>query len=68
MTTYSSRLVHNDEKRHKCSICGSVRYESYLKKITSFDNTRVLKTRYGHETWACRNKNCQEKAKTFMPY
>jgi len=44
--------VHNGHcrrVRHKCSICGAVRLERFMKKLG-------WKTRYGHECWTCDDR------------
>jgi len=45
--------VHNGHCRrirHKCSLCGMVRLERFMKKLGD-------KTRYGNECWGCADKN-----------
>lgn len=49
-------------KRHKCSICGSVRYEKYLKKLNTF-------SRFRNRCWCCvDNPDCLQKSYWFISY
>ena len=65
----------NNLKRHKCSWCGSVRYETEMEKIRSNTNPDyIYKTRFGHECWQCKEcndpyaKELREKRKFFYIY
>lgn len=57
----------NKEKRHKCSICGSVRYESKMLVITDVDGCPIT-TRFGNLCWCCMRSQCIEEAKEFSSY
>ena len=60
--------VDNGHRRHKCSICGRVRFEKNMEKIYGWRGT-VRKTRFGNICWACAdNQNCHEEAIYFYPY
>ncbi len=54
MSTTSSRIVHSDEKRHKCHYCGRVRYESYMKKLTHLETNACSQFGNDEKCWACR--------------
>lgn len=57
------------DKRHKCSICGRVRYEKNMKMIIKPYNISYVKTRYGNYCWACvDNPDCQQRAGNFCVY
>lgn len=67
------KKVDNGHRRHKCSICGRVRFEKKMTNIArlhSIDNTPIIiKTRYGNECWFCvDNPDCQHKSKSFQSY
>jgi len=64
------KLKKEVEKRHKCSICGKVRFEKFMKKICySFNGDVVITTRYGNACWFCSDKkSCVEGAKNFFTY
>jgi hypothetical protein len=47
-------------KRHKCSACFKVRYEKYLIKAININNS-IKKTRFGHDMWVCKDKECKLK-------
>lgn len=56
------------DSRHKCSICGRVRNEKFVKEIESRPG-HVWQTRYGNTCWACvDNPDCQHKASFWSPY
>ena len=62
-----------NHRRHKCSICGQVRFEKFMEIITHeysySEKTYQLKTRYGNLCWVCVDyPDCQHKAKSFQPY
>jgi hypothetical protein len=64
---YSSN-VDNGHRRHKCSICGRVRFEKYLSKIESYSGHTAI-TRYGNMCWACvDNPDCRQKSSIFSSY
>ena len=64
--------VDNGHRRHKCSICGRVRFEKKMQIITHqySDNTPYeIETRFGHKCWVCvDNPDCRHKAKYFQVY
>lgn len=49
----SKKNVDNLQQRHKCSICGKVRFEKFMKKLDE-------KTRYGFECWSCADQQDEE--------
>jgi len=53
--------------RHKCSICGKIRYEKFMLNIC-YSNGTIVKTRYGYDCWCCRKKECMEKSEYFNSY
>jgi hypothetical protein len=55
------------DKRHKCSICGKVRFEKFMVQII-FNNGFIMETRYGHQCWCCNNQKCKESTRYFMVY
>lgn len=65
-----------NEKRHKCSACGKVRYESFMFKLTreflGYGGRGAITTRYGHELWFCEStfnsSFCKDKAKKHNIY
>lgn len=64
--------VDNGHRRHKCSICGKVRFEKKMKIITknfSSGQSYEVITRYGNKCWVCvDNPDCLHKAKNFRTY
>jgi len=40
---------HSQHNRHKCSICGKVRFEKFMKLLGDC-------TRYGNECWGCNDQ------------
>ena len=58
---------NGSDRRHKCSICGKVRYEKFMRPIC-YNDGRQLESRYGNECWCCNTINCKEKAKSFSIY
>ena len=49
-------------KRHKCSICGKVRFEKFLRKLRDI-------TRYGNQCWGCvDNPDCLHKGDSWRSY
>lgn len=56
------------DSRHKCSICGRVRYEKFMGKIVN-PCGEPLETRYGNHCWVCvDNPDCEQSAASFNPY
>jgi len=57
-------------ERHKCSICGRVRFSRFLHRIRPYSNSsRVLKTRYGHVCWCCSDSaDCKAKSMHYRSY
>lgn len=56
--------VHNGHCRHirhKCSFCGRVRFEMFMKP-TNFN------TRFGHQCWICADNSDSEHHLFFRPY
>lgn len=64
---FSKEQREGHDKRHKCSICGKVRYEKNMCPIC-YNDGRQLKSRYGNGCWCCNTVNCKEKAKRFNIY
>ena len=64
--------VNNGHRRHKCSICGRVRYEKYMNAIGYINGSGRLmevKTRFGNKCWVCvDNPDCLQKARYFKTY
>lgn len=65
--------VDSGHRRHKCSICGSVRFEKWMSKIRHYyyggGGFYVVKTRYGNDCWFCvDNPDCRRKSKYFRVY
>ena len=59
--------------RHKCSHCGRVRYEKFMKPLMrgyrrgQFDSH--VKTRYGNGVWYCWDRNqCKQKVESMNIY
>lgn len=63
-------IVDNGHKRHKCSICGRVRFKKFLTPIsTTWGKKHQVETRYGNGCWSCvDNPDCQQKAINFTIY
>ena len=64
--------VDNGHRRHKCSICGRVRFEKKMQIIIR-DNYNggfyEIVTRFGNKCWVCvDNPDCRHKAKYFQVY
>lgn len=56
--------VHNGHCRrirHKCSLCGRVRLERFMKPLNDV-------TRYGNRCWTCTDINDDEHNKLFRTY
>jgi len=63
-----SSSVDNGRRRHKCSICGRVRFSKYLQHIESYSGHTAI-TRYGNACWACvDNPDCRHKSKFSSVY
>lgn len=63
-----SSNVDNGHRRHKCSICGRVRFEKYVEKIESHSGRTAI-TRYGNTCWSCvDNPDCRHKARIYSSY
>jgi len=63
--------VDNGHSRHKCSICGRVRFEHFMEVICQLYNGQKypFKTRYGNQCWVCLdNLDCQDKKNDFYVY
>lgn len=46
------------EKRHKCTVCGKVRFEKFMTKINPYYG-RETQTRYRNTMWFCvDNTDC----------
>lgn len=56
MATRSKRIVYEDEKRHKCSRCGAVRYESKMRKLTRAEAPAQGQFGNDKKQWICKNK------------
>ena len=54
MVTTSDRIVYSDEKRHKCLKCGSVRYESFMRKPSCFETTACPQFGNDLKQWICK--------------
>lgn len=60
---------HSQQKRHKCSICKSVRFENKMTRILHSYSGTPKKTRYGHECWVCKDSlSCQKQVPDFYTY
>ena len=55
MAMESMRIIHSDEKRHKCHDCGSVRYESYMEKLDPYDTHTCWQWGNALKCWICRD-------------
>ena len=57
-------------ERHKCSICGRVRYAYLMFPIRhSLNSSIVIKTRYGHACWCCSDSaDCKAKSMHYRSY
>lgn len=53
MATHSSRIVHSDEKRHKCHFCSAVRYESFMRKLKHHETNAVSQFNNSSKCWSC---------------
>jgi len=60
MAMRSTRIVHSDEKRHKCHFCGAVRYESFMTKLERGQTNTCSQFNNNEKCWACR-KECWRK-------
>ena len=56
MATTSKKIVHSDEKRHKCHFCGAVRYESKMRKLDWRETKASGEFGNDMKCWACRGK------------
>lgn len=54
MAHYSEKLIHDDEKRHKCCKCGSVRYESFMRKPKWYERTACSQFGNARKQWICK--------------
>ncbi len=54
MAITSYRIIHSDEPRHKCHLCGAVRYKSFMRKLGRMENTAVSQFGNDLKCWACR--------------
>lgn len=54
MAHKSTRLVHYDEKRHKCLECGAVRYESFMRKAEWRETTACSQFGNDKKQWICK--------------
>jgi len=53
MAIRSSKIIHSDEKRHKCHFCGAVRYESKMFKLKRWETHAVNQFGNSEKCWAC---------------
>jgi len=53
--------VDYGHRRHKCSICGKVRFEIFMASLNQ-------KTRYGKECWKCVDNPDSEHSEFFRSY
>ncbi len=44
-----------EEKRHKCTSCGRVRYERFMFTPLRYGGKEPYMTRYGQIVWCCKN-------------
>ena len=57
----------NNLPRHKCSVCGKVKYEKYMARTKRH-------TRYQHDMWVCKTSgkyweaDCLKKIDIVRPY
>ena len=59
------KKIENNYIRHKCSGCGRVRFEKFMKKYNAFHQTN-LKTRFGNIMWVCdNNSECQQQVNKY---
>ena len=57
MATESYRIIHEDEKRHKCFKCGAVRYEGFMRRVSRIESTACSQFGNDLKQWKCR-RNC----------
>lgn len=56
---------HSQQRRHKCSICGRVRFESKMRQI-EYESGMPMRTRFGNQCWVCvDNPECLHKERYF---
>ena len=55
MAMISEKIIHSDEKRHKCHFCGAVRYESKMRKLGHLETTALAQFGNDEKCWACKN-------------
>ena len=53
---HSLRIIHADEKRHKCHFCGAVRYESFMEKLEPWEAQAVSQFGNDQKCWKCRGE------------
>ena len=59
------------DRRHKCSICGKVRFEKFMRviELNHRYGSYEVKTRYGNYCWYCvDNPDCEHKSLSFSSY
>lgn len=55
MVIKSERIIHSDEKRHKCHFCGAVKYESKMRKLKREETRISYHWANDEKCWACKN-------------
>ena len=61
---HSLRIIHADEKRHKCHFCGAVRYESKMRRLEHHETEACSQWGNNMKCWECRDKwKCESKRK-----
>jgi hypothetical protein len=54
MAMRSLKIIHTDEKRHKCLKCGAVRYESFMRKPSGLEITACAQYGNNLKQWICK--------------
>jgi hypothetical protein len=54
MAHRSNQIVHTDEKRHKCHLCGAVRYEARMVKMDYMESDNCSQFGNDKKCWKCR--------------
>lgn len=54
MVMRSEKIIHADEKRHKCLNCGAVRYETFMRKPERNEITACSQFGNNLKQWICR--------------
>jgi hypothetical protein len=53
MAMRSLKIIHADEKRHKCRKCGAVRYESFMEKVDRSESDASSQFGNSEKQWQC---------------